>query len=65
MVEEQQRGRFRNLSGRVVKEAGEEAFWTARRWRGRERTVWTDGSKLIDGKVGAAAVWWKEARVEP
>ena len=52
-------GRFRNLPATIWKEEEEEALRTAKRWRNRERTNWTDGSRLDDGRVGVVAVWWK------
>lgn len=33
-----------------------------RGWGDRRDTVWTDGSYQEDGRVGAAAVSWEEAR---
>ena len=35
----------------------EEALEVAQRWTDRERTAWTDGSRLEGGEVGAAVVW--------
>ena len=32
----------------------------AQEWKDLERTVWTDGSRLEDGRVGAAWAWWQE-----
>ena len=32
-----------------------------KRWGRKREGIWTDGSRLDDGRVGAAAVWWEEA----
>ena len=42
-----------------------EAFWVARGWRDKKNNIWTDGSRLEDRRMGAAAIWWQEGGVEP
>ena len=46
----------RGFGGRIVVEKKEEALRTANGWD-QPDTVWTDGSRLEDGSVGAACVW--------
>lgn len=29
------------------------------------RTIWTDGSRLDNGRVGVAAVWWRDSYTPP
>ena len=41
---------------KVVEKVRESALVTAKEWR-RPDTVWTDGSRQEDGRVGAACVW--------
>ena len=41
-----------------------EALRVAKNWRDKN-TIWTDGSRLEDRRVGAAAVWWREEGLEP
>ena len=41
--------------GRIVAEEKEEALGTASEWQNKRRVVWTDRSRLDDGRVGAAA----------
>ena len=33
---------------------------TALKWKDLARTVWADGPRLEDGRVGAAVAWWKD-----
>ena len=56
-VEKQTWGGHRVFPGRVIVRGREEAWTTAREWKGDSRTAWTDGSRLDNGKVGAAVVW--------
>ena len=51
---------FRELKGRVCVESREEALRTAREWRDRSCTVWTDGWRLESGAVGAAVAFWRD-----
>ena len=51
--------------GEVIVDSKEEALRTAQEWTDQEGTVWTDGSRLDDGRVGAAWAWqcrgeWQE-----
>ena len=47
----------RRFPGKVVVErVGESALVTAKEWR-KPDTVWADGSRQEDGRVGAACVW--------
>ena len=32
------------------------------KWKDRSRTVWTNGSRPKNGRVGAAVAWWKDGR---
>ena len=57
-MENQEWGRFRNFPGNIVKDEEEEgALRTAKRRKDRRKTIWADGSRLDNGKVGAVAVW--------
>ena len=51
---------LREFQGEVIVEQKEDALRTAQEWRDLGRTVWTDGSRLEDGRVGAAWAWWQE-----
>ena len=53
-VEVQRWEEFRTLGARVYVEQKEDALEVARSWEDEENTVWTDGSRLEDGRVGAA-----------
>ena len=61
-VEAQRWGALRCFQGRVHVDSREEALSAALEWTDQSGTVWTDGSRLENGKVGAAAVWWEEGR---
>ena len=50
---------LREFQGEVIVEQKEDALRVAQEWRDLERTVWTDGSRLEDGRVGAAWAWWQ------
>ena len=50
----------RGFQGEVHVAQEEEALQVAREWTDLERTVWTDGSRLESGRVGAAWAWWQE-----
>ena len=50
------------FQGRVHVDSREEALAATLEWKDQSGTVWTDGSRLENGKVGAAAVWWEEGR---
>ena len=54
-VEAQGGGDCRRFPGHIIVD-GAEALQTAREWRRRD-TIWTDGSRLDRGGVGAACVW--------
>lgn len=56
---EQRLGRSQSLSGRVLVEERESAITTASSWRKCWDTLWTDGSRLDNGRVGAAVLWWE------
>jgi len=45
----------------IVIESKEEAAAIAKGWQDKLNTVWTDGSRLEDGRVGAAVAWEKAA----
>ena len=47
-------GGIQVFQGRVIVERKEEALRTALEWRDWTQRVWTDGSTLEDGRVGAA-----------
>ena len=49
---------FRQLKGTVVVNSKEEAFRVAEEWDDQFSTVWTDGSRLSGGEVGAAIAFW-------
>ena len=56
---------LREFQGEVIVDSKEEALRTAQEWADQERAVWTDGSRLDNGRVGAAWAWlqsgeWKE-----
>ena len=56
---------LREFQGEVFVDSKEEALRTAQEWTDLERTVWTDGSRLDSGRVGAAWAWqhngeWRE-----
>ena len=55
-AEKQEWEEGRRFGGRIVVEKKEEALRTAREWD-RPDTVWTDGSRQENGRVGAACVW--------
>ena len=55
----------RRFQGRVEIEPRGEALRKAKGWKDTRNSIWTDGSRLEGGKVGAAAVWWMPERVEP
>ena len=48
------------FQGKVYVERKEEVLKTAKEWKDLSGTVWTDGSRLEDGKVGAAVAWHSE-----
>lgn len=52
---------MRSFPGKVI--GGEEgkALTVAKAWKDKAQTVWTDGSRLDNGRSGAAVVWWEEA----
>lgn len=39
----------------------EEVPKTAEEWQEKIWTIWTDGPRLDDGRLGVVAVWWEEA----
>ena len=56
---------LREFQREVFVDSKEEALRMAREWTDQERTVWTDGSRLNNGRVGAAWAWqqggeWRE-----
>ena len=55
-VERQEWGQCRRFPGQVVVDSRKEALDTAVAWNRRD-TIWTDGSRLDDCRVGAACVW--------
>ena len=55
-VEPQEWSASRRFPGRIVIEERAGALATANEWRRRD-TIWTDGSRLSSGEVGAARVW--------
>ena len=52
------------FQGEVHVAQKEEALQVAQEWTDLERTVWTDGSRLENGRVGAAWTWWQGGGVE-
>ena len=66
--EEQVWNTLREFQGEVFVDSKEEALRTAQEWTDQKRTVWTDGSRLSNGRVGAAGAWqqggeWREEGV--
>ena len=57
--------RSRRFQGKIRIDSRGKAYQAAKNWSDRRNTIWTDGSRLEDGRVGAAAVWWREAGKEP
>ena len=58
-------GSLQEFQGEVHVAQKEEALQVAQEWADLERTVWTDGSRLDSGRVGAAWAWqqgdeWRE-----
>ena len=51
---------MRLFQGKVYVERKEEALKTAKEWKDLSGTMWTDGSRPEDGKVGAAVAWHSE-----
>lgn len=58
-------GEVKDLSRQGFREEKEGAPRVARRWGRKRGTIWTGGSRLDDGKVEAAAMWWEEACIPP
>ena len=56
------RNAMRLLQGKVFVDNREDALALALEWTDQSGTIWTDGSRLEHGQVGAAAVWWEEGR---
>ena len=59
---------LREFQGEVFVDSKEEALRTAQEWADQERAVWTDGSRLDNGRVGAAWAWlqngeWREGGI--
>ena len=61
-VEVQRWDVLRAFQGKVFVESKEEALATAMGWSDQQGTVWTDGSRMENGQVGAAAVWWEAGK---
>jgi hypothetical protein len=59
-LETMDKAKGREFQGEVVIQERDRAEAVARKWGDEEDTAWTDGSRLKDGKVGAA-VTWREA----
>ena len=55
----------RRLQGEIEVKPKGVAYRVARDWKDTKNSIRTDGSRLENGKVGAAAVWWAAERVEP
>ena len=53
-------GSLREFQGEVHVTQKEEALQVAQEWTDLERTVWTNGSRLESGRVGAAWTWWQK-----
>ena len=53
---------FRQLEGDVVLDRKEDALNTGKEWQDRDRTIWTDGSRLEDVSIGAAITLWCEKK---
>ena len=60
--EEQRWNAMRAFQGKAHVDSKEDALALALEWTDRVGTVWTDGSRMENGQVGAAAVWWEEGR---
>ena len=56
-AERQVWGDFRVFPGQVHLTGSEEALGVAKGWNEWARTAWTDGSRLDNGRVGAAVAW--------
>jgi ribonuclease HI len=51
----------RIFPGKIMPDSVEEEAWArAMPWTDRQDTVWTDGSRLEDGRVGCSMVWEEE-----
>ena len=61
-VEVQRWDVLRGFQGKVYVDSKEEALATAMEWSDQQGTVWTDGSRMENGQVGAAEVWWEAGR---
>ena len=55
-------GGFRTFLGRLVVEGKAETPRTAERWQERRGTIWADGYRLANGRVGTEVV---EAHTPP
>ena len=53
---------FRHIEGEIVLDRKEDALKTATEWQDRHRTIWTNGSRLEDGSIGAAIALWCEKK---
>ena len=51
---------FREMRASVIVEEKEEALRTAKEWTDQENSIWTDGSRLENGAVGAAVAFKEE-----
>ena len=61
-VEVQNWEEFRSRRGEVVVLSRKEVLRTAREWQDMSDTVWTDGSRLESGRVGAAVEFWEKEK---
>lgn len=64
-LEEMKWGRYKCFPVEIEIEEKKEAARAAIEWEDRKKMIWTDGSRLDDGSVGAACVWWKEEGPAP
>ena len=48
------------IQGGVYVDRKEEAMDIVKEWKDRSGTMWTDGSRLESGRVGAAVSWWSK-----
>ena len=59
-IEVQMWEEFRELGARVIVEGKEEALRTARKWSDHQGTIWTNGSRIESGAVGAGLTFRTE-----
>ena len=53
---------FKEIRAGVIVQKKEDALMTARDWADHQGTIWTDGSRIDSGAVGAAFASWEGSR---